>query len=171
MDRPLLLVSPEFPALVLRGAGEDDLENLRVWKNSNRESFFFRDTITPEMQTAWFAGYRKRDKDFMFIVRAHEANIGCMAVRLLGETWDIYNVILGKPEEGKKGWMSAALRMMCTYVWPSGLPIRLKVLCANPAVRWYLRNGFCQVEKRPDHLLLALDRRMFRPCALLEGAR
>jgi ribosomal protein S18 acetylase RimI-like enzyme len=168
MDRSFQLTSPDHPGLLLRTAGEDDLENLRLWKNANKQYFFFQGTIRSEMQQEWFAAYRRREHDYMFIVNADGSEIGCMGVRLQDGTCDIYNVILGRREAGRKGFMSRALLLMCSFARRYGTSVSLKVLRENPAVEWYRRNGFRQAGEGKGHLVLELHTSQFSPCAIEE---
>ena len=142
--------------LLLRSANENDLENLRQWKNEQREFFFHKEMISPEQQREWFNGFQTRSHDFMFIVEANGKAIGCMGIRLLGEVWDIYNVILSLPEYGRRGIMGKAFQAMLTYAKSvKNCPITLMVLKTNPAVAWYAKNGFMVKAEQPDHFSLA----------------
>lgn len=142
-------------SLTIRSANENDLENLRQWKNEQREFFFYKDIITPEQQRAWFVKFQARNHDYMFIVDLNGKAIGCMGIRMFDEVWDIYNVILGLPDYGKKGYMGQALQAMLTYAQSvSQSPITLQVLKANPAVEWYKKNGFVAIAEQADHYSL-----------------
>jgi RimJ/RimL family protein N-acetyltransferase len=142
-------------SLTIRSANENDLENLRQWKNEQREFFFYKDIITPEQQRAWFVKFQARNHDYMFIVDLNSKAIGCMGIRMLDEVWDIYNVILGLPDYGKKGYMGQALQAMLIYAQSvSQSPITLQVLKANPAVEWYKKNGFVAIAEQADHYSL-----------------
>ena len=57
--------------------------------------------------------------------------------------WDIYNVILGNPDFGKKGYMTQAIIKMCDIAKKTkNIPITAKVIKDNPALEWYKRNNF-----------------------------
>ena len=135
-------------SLTLRVANENDLENIRQWKNEQREFFFHKDIITPEQQRAWFAKFQARNHDYMFIVDLNGNAIGCMGIRLLDEVWDVYNVILGLTEYGKKGYMGKAFQQMLIYAQSiRKCPITLQVIKSNPAVAWYKKNGFIEIQR------------------------
>ncbi len=139
----------------LRTAGESDLLRLREWKNSHREFFFFKEEISSEQQKEWYHAYQLRQEDYMFIVTAGEIPIGCMGIRLVDDKWDVYNVILGLPDQAGKGLMSKALRMMLSFAASHKTkPITVKVLKKNPAVRWYKKNGFVETEELQDHFCM-----------------
>lgn len=158
--KPVLVISsPAAPGLELRSAGWDDQEQLREWKNANRQFFFFQQIIEPEMQRRWFEGHQQRPDDHLFMVVADGETIGCMAVRLLDDgTLDVYNVMRGDEQRKGGGSMSRALQMMSRFALDRyGRPLRLKVLKENPAVAWYLRNGFRTIGEGGDHFDLELD--------------
>lgn len=139
-------------AIRLRAADVADLQNLRLWKNANREYFFHKEEISTVQQDAWFGSYQTRSLDFMFVVCANEKAVGCMGIRLLESSWDVYNVILGEGEHGKRGIMGAAFQQMLAFAQtlkPS--PITLKVLQKNPAVGWYQKQGFSITSESDDY--------------------
>lgn len=145
----------QVESLTLRAANENDLETLRQWKNEQREFFFHKDIITPEQQSAWFAKFQARNHDYMFIVDLNGNAIGCMGIRLLDEVWDIYNVILGSTDYGKKGYMGKAFQAMLTYAQSvRKYPITLQVLKTNPAVVWYKKNRFVVTAEQANHYSL-----------------
>jgi RimJ/RimL family protein N-acetyltransferase len=142
-----------------------DLENLRNWKNLNKQYFFFQGEISEEGQRIWFGQYLSRPNDYMFMVEACGKCIGCMGIRIDPQEeaeWDVYNVILGLPEQGRKGYMSQALYMMCSWAhkWKQ-LPIRAKVLSANPALSWYCHNDFGVISHHDDYVRIELDKSVF----------
>ena len=169
MKRTLLLTHSEYTQLALRSISADDLENLRQWKNANRQYFFYQEIISSEDQRRWFDGYLSREHDYMFIVVAQGTDIGCMAFRQLEAGGDIYNVILGLSEFGGYGWMARAFHIMCSYAIKK-YPTRLaaKVLRDNPALEWYYRNGFKQVVAFPDYVEIELDRVQYKKCSVIE---
>ena len=140
------------PGLLLRSAAVADLEKLRVWKNSQSQFFFHQSEIRSEQQRAWFEAFVQRPNDFMLMVEHQSTAKGCMGIRLLDSEWDIYNVILGDPAFGKQGHMGRAFAAMLAMARQErNLPITLKVLKHNPAVGWYLKNGFTTAFAAEDH--------------------
>ena len=79
-----LTMTTEGGTLSLIAANENDLENLRQWKNEQREFFFHKDIITIEQQCAWFAKFKARKHDYMFIVDLNGKAIGCMGASRFG---------------------------------------------------------------------------------------
>lgn len=155
------LSSPELPGTALRLADPGDLEDLRLWKNANRGSFFYQDIILPEQQRHWFQGYLGRSDDYMFVVLNGGNPVGCMGFRMLGQGADVYNVIRGRPG----GSMLDAMRLMCSFVAGSFTrDIGALVLAANPAREWYRRCAFRESKILESHVEVQLDWEAFRPC-------
>jgi hypothetical protein len=150
----------------LRMINEGDIEDLREWKNENKQSFFLQNDITPEQQAEWYKNFKKNDADYMFMVEQfvdHKwQKIGCEGFRYLSseECIDGYNIIRSRKLGGASFSMSEAFKTMLAYansLFPE-LPIRVKVLSGNPAVRWYERNGFKTVEERDSYFLMEVDK-------------
>jgi hypothetical protein len=162
-----LLLVPEGVRPRLRGIDAGDLEDLRVWKNRDRDRFFFRGIINPADQARWYGGFRAREDDFMFMAEAPRAPrpepFGCLGFRLLEGVVDVYNVIRGRELAGEDARMSDALALMCSHALSFGRDVTCKVLRDNPALGWYERCFFVKVEERADHHLLRLDVRSFVP--------
>lgn len=139
--------------LHLRSASILDLENLREWKNSERNYFFHQTLIEVEQQRSWFNTFCQRPNDYMLILEIDGVSIGCMGIRLLNNNaWDVYNVILGVASFGKQGHMSRALTAMLQVARNEfDFPIKLKVLRSNPALNWYQKNGFIIEYEETDH--------------------
>jgi RimJ/RimL family protein N-acetyltransferase len=142
--------------LTLRTVNETDIENLRVWKNMNKNFFFYKQEISESQQTEWFNQYLNRPDDYIFIVELNnQLPIGCMGIRKLDKEWDAYNIILGESEFGRKGYMSVAFKKMLDFASNSeSLPITLKVLKENPAVSWYEKNGFKKMSIEDSHFYM-----------------
>lgn len=163
-EKNLTLISDELDSVTLRSITESDQENLRQWKNANQSAFFFQDIITEQAQARWFSGYLEREHDWMFIVLVLGQPIGCMGFRILDAQADVYNVILGDPSMGKRGWMRSGLRLMCSYIIAKfKCEICLQVLRSNPATGWYAKLGFREREANASYLDLELDLTQFRP--------
>lgn len=163
MKDSIVLTSTEFD-VSLRTITQNDLENLRVWKNTHRFAFFYQELITPEQQLQWFQGYLERTNDWMFIVQDTNAIIGCMGFRLLDQYADIYNVIRARTES--PGTMGRALRLLCSFIASDFTrDIRARVLLNNPARRWYQHNGFTEIACHDTFVEIQLDWSRFQPCS------
>jgi hypothetical protein len=161
---PDIICSPENSDFRLRLAEESDKENLRVWKNQNKQFYFLKVDISPEQQAAWFKSYLARPDDHVYMVE-EEANgrwvtVGVVAARLIANenTIDLYNIMRGARTTADRTNMSEALQTLCHTIARSyPLPITCKVLSNNPALGWYTRIGFVTVESRTDHNLLRFE--------------
>jgi ribosomal protein S18 acetylase RimI-like enzyme len=167
MNEALLLVSEALPGISLRSAALADCDRLRAWKNENRQYFFFQDLISPEGQRRWFAGYLLRPDDWMFMVLEGDRSIGCMGFRARDGQADVYNVILGQADDGGRGLMSGAFRLMCSFARQElGVPVVARVLKTNPALAWYRKRGFDVVGEEDTHVLIRLSEQRFEPVAV-----
>jgi RimJ/RimL family protein N-acetyltransferase len=145
-------VVEEGLSFVLRAVSDVDLENLRQWKNEQHQFFFHKDEISPQQQRNWYAAHQSRPYDFMFMTVLDGQSFGCMGIRWLENVWDIYNVILGRSEFGGRGLMSKAFKIMIAHALSiKASPITLQVLKLNPAVDWYLKNGFAIIAECDEH--------------------
>jgi hypothetical protein len=156
--KPFIEIASPDSDIALESAGHEDIGLLRDWKNANRGYFFYNKIITPGQQEDWFRDYMQRQDDYIFMVVHNGIKIGCMGFRLTGGRIDIYNVILGQEEFGKKGLMSIALKLMCSYLIDSfDKEIGLKVLKKNLARRWYGKNGFSEEYGEDEYIYMKLD--------------
>lgn len=162
-ERITLTALDAKPPVALRAIAEADLDDLRRWKNANREAFFFKGDITPEMQAQWYVEYLKRPRDAMFIVESGALRVGCMGFRLLEGMADCYNM-MASPEGSGRGLMKAAMRLMCGYILDSHAGrIGSKALEGLPAMGWYLKCGFVPGAKQKGYTQMSLDRDRFVP--------
>lgn len=149
----------DFKNLIkIREININDLENLRKWKNLNKNYFFHKEDITQTQQTLWFEKFLKDPNNHMYIVEYNEQPVGCMGFRKLVEEVDAYNIIKG---EGNlpKGSMSYAFQSMLNLAMKYyDLPIRLRVLKNNPAVSWYLKNQFVILSEENDFFLMKYNK-------------
>ena len=156
--RSILLQVSGTNYLTLRSAAKSDIENLRMWKNIQKQYFFHKNEISVEQQHDWFIKFQERRLDFMFITEIEGQSFGCMGIRRLNGSWDAYNVILGVREYGAQGYMSKAFRTMIDFSLSiDDAPVTLQVLKSNPAVGWYEKNGFVPIEDKSDYLLMKYE--------------
>lgn len=164
MNRPYAVFCPDAPAVRLRAIVAGDLEDLRLWKNAHKESFFFKDEITPAMQQEWHHGYLSRPADFMFVVEAEGRKAGCLGFRVKEGAADLYN-ILGAPGAGGKGVMGHGMRLLASHVLKEhAKKAGCLVLKENPALAWYEKLGFSRAGDGGDHWILVLDPAGLKSC-------
>ena len=99
-----------------------------------------------------------RREDYIFLVKYKSNKIGCIGFRVLDNLIDIYNAILGDIKYSKKGLMSLALKLMCSYVVDEyKMAITLKVLAGNELARkWYRKNGFIEKYSKDNYIFMEL---------------
>ena len=155
MNKKITITCRDFPALRMVSASDADQENLRIWKNNNRTSFFYQEIIQPEQQSKWFEGYQDREDDYMFMVEEDGYPVGCMAFRVEDEeTVDLYNIIRGEDRDRKIS-MRNAMHVMLTYIrekFPDR-KIKCDVLKDNPAVKWCQKCGFAILEEKEYYIM------------------
>jgi ribosomal protein S18 acetylase RimI-like enzyme len=149
---------PSQRGLELKSVSEEDLENLRIWKNKNKEFFFHKEDITTSQQKLWYESFIQRPYDLLFMTVLDGKTFGCMGIRLLDGYWDVYNVILGIPLFSKQGLMGKAFfELLCYSMWVKRFPITLHVLKRNPAVGWYQKQGFSILEEHSDYFVMKFE--------------
>lgn len=135
----------------LRSVNAGDQDLLRTWRNATRGSFFQTAEVDADGQKRWFQGYLGRSDDFLFMIMAGDAPVGCAGVRQRDGGWDVYNVIRGVRTAASRGFMGRGLSLAVAFARERlELPVTAVVLAANPAVAWYLRQGFEIVDRRPE---------------------
>ncbi len=154
---------PAKEQLLLRSAVSSDAQILREWKNAQRQFFFFNEEISEEMQSRWMMAYFDRPDDYMFVVVRNGHAVGCLGLRFENGVGDIYNVLLGDRNLQGLGVMSLALRVLLGFGRGISEKIGLKVLKTNPAVGFYLKNGFIQVAEHDNYYEMRVDWQRFQP--------
>lgn len=169
-NKQVLLMVPDHADLRLRSIDRGDTENLRNWKNANKQFFFLHRDITPEQQQQWYDTFAARPHDHMFIVEQQVGGdwqpIGCMGFRQLEEEHcvDAYNIIRSRKIGEASFTMSDAFLVMLSYassLYP-GWPLQVKVLSENPAVEWYKKNGFAITGEGEGYVRMDLDPAMLK---------
>ena len=158
----MILHHKNNPNFRLKLIEKSDIEDLREWKNENRQYFFYKEIITEEQQANWFEKHKTNKQDFMFVVQENNAtefiNIGCMGYRLENDNIDIYNIMRGRLVENSKNSMADAFNMMNVYISDTyKLPVTCLVLNENPARKWYEKNSLELIKQNDDHVVYKLN--------------
>ena len=144
-----IVIEDQKETFQIRNIGMNDIEELRVWKNQNKKSFFYQEEISSEEQLGWFQGYLGRQQDYMFVIEERidddsTHKIGCIGFRVLDDhIVDIYNVIRG--EKSVRGTrMSHVMHRLVNFIQEQfqGYKIKCDVLNDNVAREWYIKCGF-----------------------------
>ena len=139
----------------LKEISVEDIENLRVWKNKFKNHFFHNQEISTAEQIEWFENQYLLNDDKMFVVKLKDKSIGCMGYRFKEGIIDVYNIMRGVEDDTPGFKMSQAFRLMLDYLRSEyDLNISCVVLNANPAFKWYLKNGFDATKDFGDYSLL-----------------
>lgn len=161
------IVVPSASGLELRSATSEDMERLRQWKNAQRQFFFHQEEISQSQQRQWFDALEQRSHDLMLMAVFEGQVFGCMGIRWQADHWDIYNVILGLPDYGKRGLMGQAFAAMLAYATAlKSAPITLQVFKHNPAVDWYQKQGFRITETHETHFSMLYQSKLDKEAAL-----
>jgi RimJ/RimL family protein N-acetyltransferase len=142
----------------------DDIEYLRVWKNLNKEYFFFKEEITKEDQLNWYNRFILFPDNYMFIIENENEKIGCIGVRLFQGFADVYNVILGNNIYKGKHVMTNAIEAiiaLCSLIYKD-IPICVRVLNNNPAIQWYQKIGFSLSDSFEEYTLMNYEFKTLR---------
>ena len=146
----------------VRLINESDLDNLRIWKNANKDAFFYKKNITKKQQADWFKEYLDRNKkeaDFMYIAECDGVPVGCFGYRFIGGVIDIYNTILGNKDYIGKKIISSECKKLWKYLTDTYYAdITVKVLNTNTdTVNWYRKNRWVVDDTFGEYVLLRYE--------------
>jgi len=129
---------------MLRPITHKDIEKLRIWRNDNKDAFFYNKVINKKEQIEWFEGYLKRIDDHLYIIEYQNNDIGCIGYRPFEDYIELYNVILGNKKYLRKGLMSKALRLLVKII---GKEVIVRIVKNNKkAIAFYTKNGFKEIK-------------------------
>lgn len=77
--------------------------------------------------------------------------IGCMATREEPDTFRLTRLYLA-PDARNQGVGAACVALVLARARALGVPVRLRVLINNPAIRFYERHGFITEDQSPTHI-------------------
>jgi diamine N-acetyltransferase len=145
----------------LRLLAEGDLAMTLAWRNQDhiRRWFLSSAVISPEQHAAWFATYRERDDDFMFVIEETEA-----LRRPVGQV-SLYHVdrVAGRAEYGR-------LLIGDAVATGQGLAREATaLLVAEGLSRWGLREIYLNVKTDNAAAIAIYDKCGFRAVASEAG--
>jgi RimJ/RimL family protein N-acetyltransferase len=127
----------------LRLLEEADLPMTREWRNQDhiRRWFFHSDVISPEQHLAWYAQYKQKDDDFVFVIEETEAlkspvgQIALYGIDRQRRSAELGRLLIGVPEAASKGLARLAVSRLVDEAFGEwGLSeVHLEVMSNNAA--------------------------------------
>lgn len=132
----------------------DEIEKMRILRNSCRDSFVYSKEITQEEQVRWFEKYTKAEGDFTFSVFCGEAWVGVVALyNLQGSSIEFGRLMISQSDAGKHGLGAEVTKCACEIAFRQMdiQRVHLVVYKGNiPAVKTYMKAGFTVCEDTCD---------------------
>lgn len=174
MKKEISISSPDFPGIRLATIGISDIEELRIWKNACKESFFYQQIIEEKQQMEWYMKYSARMDDVIFVIFEKmegkpEEKIGCIGFRFENlDTIDLYNVMRGKVTGGSAK-IAEAMRILLSWIMEHyEAKIKCDVLTNNKAVTWYKKCGFTIEDEIDNYVCMSVNRETYIKCMIME---
>lgn len=108
-----------YNEIILKPLQQEDLEGLRVLRNSNKEYFIHQAEITMEAQKAWYQSYLLKTDDIMFKVVKKENEqklIGAVALYHIKENAaEVGRIMIDKNLAPEKGMGTQTLKAVCSF--------------------------------------------------------
>jgi len=138
---------------------EADLPSTLAWRNQDhiRRWFVHSDTITPEQHHQWFAAYRERDDDFVFVIEAMPnpprpvGQVSLYRIDWARHRAEYGRLMIGEADAAGRGLAHEATNVLIKYATATlGIrEIELEVFAHNAAaVAIYSACGFRLQERR-----------------------
>ena len=145
----------DYNKIIFEELNYDNLDLIRVWKNSNKQFFFNQLEIEIQDQLNWFEKFKKIDTNTMLLIKFDDNYIGCIGARIINSNWDIFNVMNINKDYSGKGIMSYTLiKLFQKLRLIRNIPITAKVLKSNKNINWYLKNNFEIINSDNDYFLI-----------------
>jgi len=145
----------DYNKIIFEELNYDNLDLIRVWKNSNKQFFFNQLEIEIQDQLNWFEKFKKIDTNTMLLIKFDDNYIGCIGARIINSNWDIFNVMNINKDYSGKGIMSYSLiKLFQKLRLIRNIPITAKVLKSNKNINWYLKNNFEIINSDNDYFLI-----------------
>ena len=142
----------------LRLLEEADLPMTLAWRNRPdiRKWFLNSELITPDQHRAWYAQYRHRDDDFVFVIEETDrlqrpiGQISLYRVDAKARRAEFGRLLIGDPAANGQGLAQLATRCLlqaASSMWMLN-EVYLEVRAANhPAIAVYAACGFTEVDR------------------------
>lgn len=149
----------EIP-LVLRPLREEDIEEMRLWRNQAqiRENFIFGNVISPADQQAWFDKHKVTENDFVFIIEEIDLlhkKIGTVSIYNFSEETkraEFGRFFIGEADARGRGYGIKTAKMACRIAFEQiGVNrLLLEVFKDNlTAYNLYKKIGFNEYDSYP----------------------
>lgn len=140
----------------LRLLEQRDLPLTLAWRNQDhiRQWFFHSEVITPEQHRAWFAQYRQRDDDFVFVIEEAETlrrpvgQVALYNIDWMARRGEFGRLMIGDPLARRLGLARLATMRLVEAAFETWelREIYLEVMRPNlPALALYEACGFARV--------------------------
>jgi ribosomal protein S18 acetylase RimI-like enzyme len=149
-------------AHAIRSVEEGDLDVLRAWRNAHAQAFYDSRPIDADAQRAWFASFSADPAQRLYLVEDPAGPVGCFGLKVVAGTPEaprrlaLFNVIHAEARTQGTGLLAeayAALARACAGAGVEAIDAEVRPGNAT-ALRWYRRQGFLEIERRPEcHVL------------------
>ena len=135
--------------VTLRQATGDDAETI-LW---------LEEAAMKDYATALWGAWQQSDTAKTLNTSIHEmvvigeGVVGCIATRSDDTEFRLLRLYLA-PEARNQGIGATVLQQVIQRAMDAELPVRLRVLTNNPAIRFYARHGFNVEQQTPEHFYL-----------------
>lgn len=140
-----------YQNIMLRPLMEEDIENLRIWRNDIEKTKYLRKigTITPEMQKEWFEKYQQDTNQIIFAIeeiRDLKRMVGSLALyNFKDNIAEIGKIQIGDTQANGQG-IGRKSTVMAAYIGFQKLGLKKIISSVNPeniaAYKNNLRAGF-----------------------------
>ena len=149
-------------SIALQTIDQDDLDDLRSWKNKNRRLLLHAGEIGGPALKAWFEEYLGQESEFIFKVMSPERLVGFMGFRVDGETAGI-NLLAAPARPKDRAAYDRAFRLLTTYIHAHHTQM---IRCPMVGLRereWIRATGYRVFSQTKDSAALELDPARFAP--------
>ncbi|WBW98638.1 GNAT family N-acetyltransferase [Oceanirhabdus sp. W0125-5] len=168
MDKNIILDGDRIELVSVR---EEYIFKIMKWRNDERirKWFLSNGGIDEEQQRIWFARYKERQDDIMFLIKVKENGeiIGSVALYSIDfneKCCEFGRMTIGEWEYLRKGYAKEAIRVICKYAFEQlkMKNIYLDVLNNNErAIKLYEKIGF-QYDEQVERKGIKLVRMVLR---------
>lgn len=165
MDKRITITGIDI-GISLRSISKLDIENLRLWRNKNRQKLSFSEFISEREQQEWFEKYLADPNSYLFMVeKTPYDSLGCMGFRLAHDMAEYWNLMVNPDATDPKA-MGNASRLMESYIFTEHTTsIGGYVLSSNEAVAlWHVQYSCAKIIRQEEgRIYLTLDTDKFIP--------